>query len=66
MRHGHQTSTDLAKAVAAQQVQDQGPQQSQQLHPVALIIAVGVIAELGVARPKPLVFDRPALPHQSQ
>lgn len=64
--HRHQTSADGAKPIAAQQVQSQCPQQSQHLHPVALGVAMGVLAELGVAWPVPLVFDRPALPHKAQ
>jgi len=66
MRHGHQASADRSETVAAQQVESQGPQQSQHLNTVALGVAVSVLTELGVAGPVPLVFDCPALPHQSQ
>jgi len=62
MRHRHQPSADRSETVAAQQVESQCPQQSQHLHPIAL----GVLAELGVAGPVPLVFDRPALAHKPQ
>ena len=36
MYHGHQASADLAKAVAAQQVQSQGAQQGQHLDAITL------------------------------
>jgi hypothetical protein len=36
------------------------------LNTIALAVAVGVLAELCVAWPVPLVFDCPALPHQAQ
>ena len=29
-------------------------------------VAVSILTKLGVARPVPLVFDRPALPHQTE
>ena len=66
MCHGHQARADRANAVAAQQVQSQGAQQAQHLDAIALAVEVGVLAELGVAGPMPLVFDRPALPHKPQ
>ena len=56
MRHGHPSSTDRAKAVAAQQVQSQGAQQRQHLNAIAVAVAMGVLAELRVAGPVPLVF----------
>ena len=66
MRHGHQASADRSETVAAQQVESQCPQQSQHLNTVALGVAVSVLTELSVAGQVPLVFDCPALPHQSQ
>lgn len=66
MRQGHQASTNGRKAVAAQQIQSQGAQQRQHLHSIALSVAMGVLALLGVSGPVPLVFDRPALAHQLQ
>jgi hypothetical protein len=66
MRHGHQASADRLEPVADQQVESQGPQQSQHLNTVALGLAVSVLTELGVAGPLLLVFDCPALPHQPQ
>ena len=66
MRHRHHASADRSESVAAQQVQSQCSQQSQHLHPVALAVAMVVLAELGVARPMQLVFDLPALAHKTQ
>ncbi len=36
------------------------------MHSIALGVAMGVLAQLGVSGPVPLVFDCPALAHQSQ
>jgi len=49
VRYGHQASTDRAKAIAAQQVQIQGAQQCQHLNAIAVAVAVGVFAQLGVS-----------------
>ena len=66
MRHGHQACANGAESVAAQQIEGQRSEQGQHLNTVALAVAVGVLIELGVARPVPLVFDCPALTHQAQ
>lgn len=66
MCHGHQTSADGAKPIAAQQVQSHGAQQGQYLHAVALGVVVSVLTELGVAWPVPLVLDGPTLAHKPQ
>ncbi len=49
MCHGHQACADRSETVAAQQVEGQGPQQGQNLHPIALAVAMGVLTELRVA-----------------
>jgi hypothetical protein len=43
MRHGHQASADRSETFVAQQVESQGPQQSQYLNIVALGVAVSVL-----------------------
>ena len=66
MPNSHQACSDRVKAIAAQQVQGQRSQQGQHLNTIALGVAVGVLTELGISRPVPLVFNRPALPHQPE
>jgi len=66
MGYSHQTSTDRVKSVAAQQVEGQGALQCKHLNAIALVVAVGVLTELGIPRPVPLVFNCPARPHQTQ
>jgi len=64
MRHGQQATTDKPKAVAAQQVQGHCAQQGQNLNTIALAVAGGILTEVGVTEPVPLVFDCPPRPDQ--
>jgi hypothetical protein len=66
MLNSHQACSDRVKAIAAQKVQGQSPQHGQYLDIIAMGVAVCVLPKLGFQRPVPLVFNRPALPHQPE
>jgi hypothetical protein len=66
MCHGHQASASRAKVVAARQIEGQRSEQGQHLHTISVAVVVSVLTELGVAKPVVLVFDCPALTHQTQ
>ena len=57
---------DRPEALEPQGVHRQAAERGQDLHAVALAIAVGVLAELGVAGPVPGILNRPPVFHVLQ
>jgi len=58
--------TLLAIVAAAQQVHHQGPQGRDHADTAPIGVAVGVITELRIAHPVPLILNAPSLTDQSQ
>ena len=53
-------------AAPAQQIHHHGPQEREHRCAGSVGVAVGILAELGVAGPVPFVFDPPALANPAQ